>query len=146
MSEAEAGKTVSVHYVGTFDDGTEFDNSRTRDEPLTFQLGDGRMISGFDAAVGEMVVGESRTISLTPEDAYGEAKPELVRNVPRTTFHPEFEFKIGAMVQGKVPNGQLSRPFIATIVSANNDSVALDFNHPMAGKHLNFEIELLTVD
>ena len=143
MSNVKAGQTVSVHYVGTFDDGTEFDSSRSRGEPLTFQLGGTQMIAGFDKAVGEMVVGETKTIRLSPKDAYGESQSHLIQDVSRSTFPPEFEFKIGAMLQGQLPNNQL---FTARIESVSEDSVLLDLNHPMAGKHLNFEVELLTAD
>ena len=143
MSEEVATKTVSVHYVGTFDDKSQFDSSRDRGEPLTFQLGAGQMISGFDSSVREMVVGETKTVRLNPEDAYGASDPELVHNVPRSAFDPKLEIRVGAMVQGSAPNGQV---FMAKIESVDNDSVILDLNHPMAGKHLNFEIELLTAE
>ena len=143
MSEIKAGQRVTVHYVGTFDDGTEFDNSRARDEPLTFALGVGQMIAGFDAAVGQMTLGETKSIRLSPEEAYGESRPEMIQNVPRTSFPSEFEFEVGKMVQGQSPGAQ---PFTAKIESTTEDSVVLDFNHPMAGKHLNFEVELLSAD
>ena len=143
MSEVNVGKTVSVHYVGTFDDGTEFDSSRSRDEPLTFQLGAGHVIPGFDSAVSEMVVGETKTIKLSPEDAYGKVEPTMVQSVPRDVFPPEFEFVVGNMVQGELPSGQ---PITAKIEAINEGTVVLDLNHPMAGKHLNFEVELLTFE
>jgi peptidylprolyl isomerase len=143
MSEVKVGKTVSVHYIGTLDDGTEFDNSHTRGEPLTFQLGAGQMISGFDSAVSGMVVGESKTIRLSPEEAYGESDPEMVQNVPRSEFPPEFEFQVGKMVQGQTSAGP---PFIAKIDSVTEDYVVMDLNHPLAGTHINFEVELLTAD
>ena len=141
MSEEKTGQTVSVHYVGTFDDGTQFDSSRERDEPLTFQLGAGQMIPGFDSIIKEMIVGETKTVRLDPEDAYGASNPELVQSVPRSAFDPNLEIRVGAVVQGSAPDGQV---FMAKIESTDNDSVVLDLNHPMAGKHLNFEVELLT--
>ena len=144
MSEVKAGQTITVHYTGTFDDGTEFDSSRTR-EPLSFQVGAGQMISGFDAAVVGMVIGESKTIRLNPEDAYGTPSDQLIQNISTTLFPEGFEFIAGATVRGQAPNGQ---PLLARIESINEDEniVVLNFNHPMAGQHLNFEIELLTAD
>jgi len=144
MSEVKAGQTVTVHYTGTFDDGTEFDSSKTRD-PLSFQVGAGQMISGFDAAVVGMIVGESKTVRLDPEDAYGNPSDQLIQNISTTLFPEGFEFVVGATVRGQAPNGQ---PLLARIESVNEDEniVVLNFNHPMAGQHLNFEIELLTAD
>jgi len=145
MSEVKAGQNVSVHYTGTFDDGTEFDSSKSRDQPLTFQVGAGQMISGFDAAVVGMTIGESKTIRLEPEDAYGVVSDQLVQNISTSLFPEGFEFVVGATVKGQAPNGQ---PLLAQIESVNEDEniVVLNFNHPMAGKHLNFDIELLTAD
>jgi len=143
MSEVKAGQKVSVHYVGTFDDGTEFDNSRSRGEPITFELGGGRMIAGFEAAITEMVVGETKTIRLSPEEAYGPTRSDLTHSVSRDTFPSEFVFAAGATVQGQLPTGQL---FNAKIESFDDESVVLDLNHPMAGRHLNFEVELLTAN
>jgi len=139
-----AGQTVTVHYTGTFDDGTEFDSSKSRG-PLSFQVGSGQMITGFDTAVVGMTVGESKSINLTPENAYGNTSDELIQNISTTLFPEEFEFIVGATVRGEAPTGQ---PLLAQIVSSDaaEGIVVLDFNHPMAGKHLNFEIELLTVE
>ena len=143
MGDPKTEQVVSVHYVGTFDDGTEFDNSRTRGTPLQFQMGGDHMIPGFEAAVGEMSVGESKTVRLSPEDAYGDVRPELVQSVSRQVFSPEFKLEVGVPIRGTAPNGQA---FIAMVDSFDDDSVVLDLNHPMAGKNLNFEIELLTID
>ena len=142
MSEVKVGQTVSVHYIGTFDDGTEFDNSRERDVPLTFELGAGQMIPGFDSAINEMLVGETKTLRLDPKVAYGERQDTLVKPFPRNLFPPEFEFIVGKLVQGNA-SGQ---SFVAKIEAVNEDNVILDLNHPMAGKHLNFEVELLKAD
>jgi len=145
MSEVKSGQAVSVHYVGTFDDGTEFDSSRGRNQPLSFQVGAGQMITGFDSAVVGMSVGETKTIRLEPEDAYGPVSDQLVQNISTSLFPEGFDFVVGATVRGEAPNGQ---PLLAMIESVNKDDniVVLNFNHPMAGKHLNFEIELLTAE
>ena len=143
MSEVTTGQTVNVHYVGTFDDGTEFDSSRTRGETLTFQVGSGQMISGFDSAVTGMTIGESKTIRLEPGDAYGDRREDLVQTFPQSLFPEGFEFKVGAVVKGQAPNGQ---PLLAKIESTTEDTVVLDFNHPMAGQCLNFEIEVVSAE
>jgi len=142
VSNTNTGQTVCVHYVGTFDDGTEFDSSRTRGEPLTFQVGTGQVIPGFDNAVANMSAGETQDIRLEPSDAYGDINPEAFQDVPKTMFPDDFEFKVDEIVQGQQPNGQ---PFRARIAAFSDDSVNLDFNHPMAGKALNFNLELVSV-
>ena len=135
------GQNVSVHYKGTFVDGTEFDNSRARGTPIDFEIGSGRMIAGFNDAVVGMAIGETKSITLGPTEAYGQRIDEAVQTVPRAAFGPDFEFEVGGMVQGNGPAG----PFIAKIEALEEDSVVLDLNHPLAGKELNFEIELISV-
>jgi len=138
----EAGNTVSVHYKGTLNDGTEFDNSYQRGEPIKFEVGSGQMIAGFDTALHGMSVGETKSVTLDPSDAYGNINDELVQAIPRKSFPPDFEFVVGKTVQGQQQNGQ---PFLAKIISQDAFTVTLDFNHPLAGENLNFEIELVEV-
>ena len=142
MSNIKTGQIVSVHYVGTFDDGTEFDSSRNRGEPLTFQVGTGQVIPGFDNAVASMSIGDTQDIRLEPSEAYGEVNEQAFQDVPRTMFPEDFEFKIDEIVQGQQQNGQ---GFRARIVSVSDETVNLDFNHPMAGKALNFNLELVSI-
>ena len=139
---AESGNTVSVHYRGTLNDGTEFDSSYTRGEPIKFELGAGQMIPGFESAVNGMDVGEKKSVTLDPENAYGNRNDELVQPVPRQNFPPDFEIVVGATVQGQQQGGQ---PFLAKIVKEDGFTVTLDFNHPLAGENLNFEIELIEI-
>ena len=143
MSIIMKGQTVGVHYVGTFDDGTEFDNSRTRGNPLFFKVGERQVINGFETAVMGMSVGETKSFTITPEQAYGNNDPNLLRELPRTNFPPDFAFKEGMMVEMKSQQG---KPFPAQITSFTEDTVTLDFNHPLSGKTLNFEIELVQAD
>ena len=139
----ETGQSVSVHYIGTLTDGTEFDNSRGRGEPLTFELGSGQLIAGFDSAVTGMSIGESKQITLEPAQAYGEHNPELIQAIPQSAFPSDFKFEVGGVVQGQNPSGQ---PIFATVQAVGDETVDLDMNHPMAGKTLTFDIELLGVD
>ena len=136
------GHNVKVHYKGTLTDGTEFDNSRVRDETLDFEIGSGRMIPGFSDAVVGMSVGETKTFNLTPEQAYGQRNPNAFQPVPRTAFGPDFEFLVGETIQGNGPAG----PFLAKIHELQEDNVILDMNHPLAGENLTFEVELIATD
>jgi len=142
MSTAKNGDNVSVHYVGTLDDGTKFDSSRDRGEPISFTVGAGQMISGFNDAVVDMNVGETKTITLAPDRAYGNLNQDAIQEFPKDQFPEAFEFISGGVVQGQYPDGT---GFTATITEVKDDTAILDFNHPMAGKTLNFEIELVSV-
>jgi len=143
MLQVENGNTVSVHYRGTLSDGTEFDSSHGRGEPLSFQVGSGQMISGFDAALPGMAIGDTKNISLGPDEAYGLSNPELIGDIPKEAFPPGFSFEVGTMVQGQDEQG---RALVGKINEAQDETVTVDFNHPMAGKDLNFEIELVSID
>jgi len=139
--KVENGQYVQVHYRGTLSDGTEFDNSRRRKQPLSFRVGSGRMISGFNDAVVGMTEGQVKTVTLKPTDAYGDRNPKALQSVPKKAFGPDFEFEVGSAVQGNGPRG----PFLAKIHALEEEKVVLDLNHPLAGEKLNFEIELITV-
>ena len=136
------GQNVSVHYRGTLSDGTEFDNSRVRGQTLDFQLGSGRLLTGFNDAIVGMAVGETKTVNLTADEAYGQPVEEAIQRVPRGAFADDFVFEQGATVQGNGPAG----PFIAKIQDVDDDTVTLDLNHPLAGKDLTFEVELVSVN
>ena len=142
MSAVEAGQTVNVHYVGTFDDGTEFDSSRGRNQTLTFQVGAGKMIPGFDAALVGMEVGEKKNIHLSPAEAYGDVNPNALQVVPKTSFPADFNPVVDATVHGQNESGQ---QMLAKIKNFDAHTITLDFNHPLAGKPLSFEIELVSV-
>jgi len=136
------GHNVKVHYRGTLTDGTEFDNSRVRGETLDFEVGDGRMIRGFNNAVVGMTVGETKKFTLSPEEAYGQRNPNAFQPVPRTAFGPDFEFHVGETIQGNGPAG----PFLAKIHELQEENVILDMNHPLAGESLTFEVEVVATD
>ena len=143
MTTIKKGHNVKVHYKGTLEDGTEFDNSKSRGSTLDFQVGAGQMIKGFDKAVKGMGLGEVKTVTLTPLEAYGDVDPDAFRDFPKNAFPNDFEFKVGETVHGASPQGQ---PMVAKIAALNEETVTLDLNHPLAGKDLTFEIEVIEVD
>lgn len=134
---AQAGDTVRVHYRGTLADGTEFDSSAGR-EPLEFEIGAGQVIPGFDEAVRGLEVGQTTTVTIEPSDAYGERMEEAVQVVPLEAFGDQVP-EVGWAVELQAPDG--SR-LAATIIEVSESTATLDFNHPLAGEALTFEIEL----
>jgi len=141
MNTVENGNTVSVHYTGTLNDGTQFDSSRER-EPLSFLVGDGQVIPGFESAVLGMQEGETKTVTILAENAYGPKNDQAVQVVERNRFPNGFEGNVGESVTGQTGEGQAFR---ATIVSVEENTVTLDFNHPLAGQDLTFEVELVSI-
>jgi FKBP-type peptidyl-prolyl cis-trans isomerase 2 len=137
------GKKVKVHYVGTLDDGTKFDSSRDRGEPLAFTCMAGQMIAGFDAAVRDMEVGSTATIRLEPEDAYGPRRMDLVQTIPLAQLPGADKLAVGQRVMLGTPTGQ---PLQATVTDKTDTAITFDMNHEMAGKALTFEIELLEAE
>lgn len=140
--KVQNGQKVHVHYKGTLKDGTVFDESRARGKTLSFTVGGGRMLKGFNDTVLGMGEGEVRSVTIEPEDAYGFHDSGALQAVDKGHFGEGFEFKIGEIVQGNGPRG----PFVARIHTVEGDNVVLDFNHPLAGEQLQFEIELVSFD
>ncbi|MBR6377643.1 MAG: FKBP-type peptidyl-prolyl cis-trans isomerase [Oscillospiraceae bacterium] len=136
------GKTVRVHYRGTLNDGTQFDSSYDRGEPLEFVCGAGMMIPGFDAAVADMELGEIRDIHLTPEEAYGQPDPEAVITVEIASLPGSEAVSVGERVYLQDPCGN---PIPVVITAKDETTVTFDANHEMAGKELNFRVELVEV-
>ncbi|MEJ2171874.1 MAG: FKBP-type peptidyl-prolyl cis-trans isomerase [Woeseiaceae bacterium] len=141
MSQAKSGDTVRIHYTGTLDDGTQFDSSAGRD-PLEFALGGGQVIPGFDSAVEGMSVGDSISVTIQPEQAYGERHEQLVQDVPKSALPDEINATVGMQLQGQSPEGQVTQ-FVVTAVT--EESITVDANHPLAGQILNFDIELVEI-
>ncbi len=141
MAEAKKGDRVKVHYTGKLQDGSVFDSSRER-EPLEFELGGGMMIKGFDAAVTGMQVGESKTAEIPADEAYGQHNDEMVIEVPKSQLPPDLKPEVGQQLGMQQPNGQ-SVPVRVTEVK--EESIEIDANHPLAGKDLVFELELVEI-
>jgi len=141
-SEAGDGDAVKVHYTGTLEDGTEFDTSRDR-EPLEFTLGEGKLIPGFEEAVLGMQVGESKVVTIPADQAYGPYRDDLVSIVQRDELPEDFEPEVGQRLQAQQSDGQT---VFVSVVEVSENSITVDANHPLAGKDLTFEIELLQIE
>ncbi len=139
MTTVKNGDAVQVHYTGKFDDGTVFDSSDGRD-PLKFTVGAGQVIPGFDRAVEGMEQGQSKTFTIPCEQAYGESNPNLILKVGKDSMPQDAEVKEGMVLQSKQEDGRMIQFVVAEVGEAE---VTLDANHPMAGKDLTFEIELV---
>jgi FKBP-type peptidyl-prolyl cis-trans isomerase 2 len=136
------GDKVKIHYKGTLDDGTVFDSSEGRD-PLEFEVGSKQVIPGFEKAVKGMKKGDKKTFKIDCKDAYGEPNPAMVQSIPRDKLPADQEPKEGMMVGIGLPNGQ---QMPAKITKVTDKEVTMDLNHPLAGKNLTFEIELVSVN
>ena len=136
------GKKVRTHYRGTFNDGTQFDSSYDRGEPLEFLCGAGMMIPGYDAAVADMDVGQTVQVHLTPAEAYGEADPQAIFTVPLAMAPGAEDLSVGQQVYLQDAYGQ---PVPVRVTAKDDSTITFDANHDMAGKELNFTIELVEV-
>lgn len=136
-------KRVKVHYTGTLNDGTKFDSSYDRGEPLAFVCGAGMMIKGFDEAVKEMEVGDIKDIHLMPEEAYGMPDPEAIFDVEISQLPGAEGLEVGEQVY---LSNALGQPFPVKVLKKDDKMITFDANHEMAGKELNFKIELVEVE
>jgi peptidylprolyl isomerase len=141
MSQAKPGDTVSIHYTGTLDDGTQFDSSQGR-EPLEFEVGSGQVIPGFDKAVEGMTVGDNKSVRIEADDAYGQRHEQLVQEVDRSMLPDNLEPEAGMTLQSNSPDGQVMQ-FVVTDVT--EQTITVDANHPLAGQALTFAIELVGI-
>ncbi|WP_422354685.1 FKBP-type peptidyl-prolyl cis-trans isomerase [Roseivirga pacifica] len=141
MSKAKKGDQVKVHYTGKLTDGTVFDSSEGR-EPLGFELGAGMMIKGFDAAVDGMAIGDKVTAEIPAADAYGEAREDLIFDVPKANLPEDLKPEVGQQLAMSQPNGQ---QVPVTVKDVKEEIVVIDANHQLAGKDLVFDIELVEI-
>jgi FKBP-type peptidyl-prolyl cis-trans isomerase 2 len=139
------GDKIKVEYTGTFEDGTVFDSTTHKDHthPIEFEVGAKQLIKGFDDAVVGMKVDEEKNITIKPEEAYGERKEELSKEIPRDKLPKEPEPKVGMALMMNSPDGQ---QFPAVIKSVDEEKIVIDLNHPLAGKTLNFKIKIVEIN
>ncbi|MGV3556729.1 FKBP-type peptidyl-prolyl cis-trans isomerase [Larkinella arboricola] len=143
MAQAKAGDTVQVHYTGRKNDGTVFDSSSGR-SPLQFQVGSGMVIKGFDEGVNGMEVGESKTVRIPVEDAYGPSSPDMIFEFDRSLIPDDIELEVGLTLNMHQDGNPQAVPVVVRNVTAT--SVTLDANHPLAGEELIFDIELVGIN
>ncbi|PTM04061.1 MAG: peptidylprolyl isomerase [Bacteroidetes bacterium] len=141
MSTVKANDTVRVHYTGKLADGEIFDDSRGR-EPIEFTLGAGQVIPGFEKAVLDMAVSDTKTVNIPSADAYGDHRPELIQAVPLSELPEEIKPEVGMQLVSQAPDGQ-QIPLVVTEV--NDDNIMVDANSPLAGKDLIFDLELVEI-
>ena len=141
MTQAKSGDTVRIHYTGTLTDGSTFDSSAGRD-PLEFQIGSGQVIPGFDSAVSGMTVGEKKQVEIPADEAYGQPNPQAMQAVPRAEIPADIPLEVGTQLQVQTPTGQVMP---VTVTEVTETEVTLDANHPLAGKDLTFDIELVEI-
>jgi FKBP-type peptidyl-prolyl cis-trans isomerase 2 len=141
MTQVKSGDTVHLHYTGTLADGTTFDSSQGRD-PLQFTVGSGQIIPGLDAALPGMAVGETKTVEVAADEAYGQPDPNARQAVPRSEIPADIPLEIGTQLQVQTPSGQVMP---VTVAEVSDEQVVLDANHPLAGQDLTFNIELVAI-
>ncbi len=142
MAQAKQGDMIRVHYHGTLEDGTVFSSTYQEKEPFEFAVGKGSVLPGFEQAVIGMNVGDTRSISIPPEQAYGQHRKEFVFMMNRAQAPAGLNLEVGKRLQIRTNQGKTT---IATITAITEDSVILDANDPLAGKTLKFEIELIEI-
>ncbi len=142
MTVAATGSKIKVHYTGTFDDGEVFDSSRQAEQPFEFEVGAGQVIPGFDNAVVGMKAGETKQVRLTEDEAYGPYNQEMVFDADPNQFEDGLSPEIGQQFQTQMQDGT---PLLLTVKAVSEDKITLDANHPMAGKALNFDLEVVEV-
>ena len=141
MSEVKKGDKVQVHYTGRLGDGSEFDSSKDR-EPLEFEVGSQQVIKGFEEAVVGLKEGDSKTVEISSNEAYGPRMDEMVLKVEKSKLPEDFTPQMGQQLQLPQENGQ---NVIVTVTEITDDHIELDANHPLAGKDLTFDIEVVKI-
>jgi len=141
MAQAKQGDTVKIHYTGKLHDGTVFDSSEGRD-PLSFTIGNGQVIPGFEDAVRGMAKDEKKNVTIPMDQAYGPRNEELVINVPRNQVPPDINPEKGQRLQMQGPQDQ---PIVVVVTEVTDEYIMLDANPPLAGKDLIFDIELVEI-
>lgn len=142
MTAIKQGDTVRIHYTGTLRDGNVFDSSEGRD-PLEFAVGSGQIIPGLDAALPGMEIGDKKRVEVDCQDAYGPINPAMRQDVPRDGIPDDIPLDPGTQLQMQTPDGQA---LPVTVVDANEETVTLDANHPLAGQDLIFDIEVVSIN
>ncbi|MBZ9728995.1 peptidylprolyl isomerase [Salegentibacter sp. JZCK2] len=142
MSQVKANDTVKVHYTGKLADGQVFDSSVERGEPIEFTMGQGQLIPGFENGLIDMKVNEKKTINIPKEEAYGEPREELVQEVQKSQLPEEIKPEVGMGLVSKSPDGQEMNLVVKDV---KEETIVVDGNHPLAGKDLVFDLEVVEI-
>ena len=142
MSQVKQNDTVKVHYTGKLTDGQVFDSSVKRGEPIEFTMGQGQLIPGFEKGLLDMEVNEKKTINIPKEEAYGEPREELVQEVQKSQLPEEIKPEVGMGLVSKSPDGQEMNLVVKDV---KEDTIVVDGNHPLAGKDLVFDLEVVEI-
>ncbi|WP_372916870.1 peptidylprolyl isomerase [Salegentibacter sp.] len=142
MSQVKQNDTVKVHYTGKLTDGQVFDSSVERGEPIEFTMGQGQLIPGFEKGLIDMEVNEKKTINIPKEEAYGEPREELVQEVPKSQLPEEIKPEVGMGLVSKSPDGNEMNLVVKEV---KDESIVVDGNHPLAGKDLVFDLEVVEI-
>jgi peptidylprolyl isomerase len=134
------GKQVKVHYTGTLEDGSVFDSSEGRD-PLEFSIGSSQVIPGFESAVREMAVGETKKVTIPCQEAYGDVRKEMIATIPSSDFPDTIKPEVGMVLQMQTDQG----PLPLKVLEISDEGVTVDGNHPLAGKDLTFDLTLVEI-
>ena len=141
MTQVKSGDTVRIHYTGTLADGSTFDSSEGRD-PLEFTVGSGQIIPGLDKELPGMTVGDSKSVTIPADEAYGQTNTDAIHRVPRDVIPENIEVAVGTRLQMQTQAGQ---QVAVTVIEVTEAEVALDANHPLAGQDLTFDFELVAI-
>lgn len=141
MSQVSSGDVVRIHYTGTLPDGTQFDSSSGR-EPLEFKVGSGQIIPGLDRQIEGMTVGQSQTLTIPANEAYGPRDENGVQTVSRTALPADMEVAVGTNLQAKTQDGS---QVALTVIDLTDEEVTVDSNHPLAGQDLIFDVEVVEI-
>ncbi|MGB6150892.1 MAG: peptidylprolyl isomerase [Pricia sp.] len=142
MSQVKKDDTVKVHYTGKLEDGQVFDSSVERGEPLKFTMGQGQLIPGFEDGIIDMKVNEKKTINISKENAYGEIREELVQEVPKSQLPENIKPEVGMGLTSQTQDGQEINLIVKDV---KDETIVVDGNHPLAGKDLTFELEVVEI-
>jgi peptidylprolyl isomerase len=142
MAQVKQGDNVKIHYTGTLEDGTVFDSSVIRGEPIEFTVGDGRLLPDFETGVIGMSPGESKNVAISHEHAYGPYRDEMVIALPRNQVPENLNVEVGLQLQLTLESSQ---PIVVNVTDISESTVTLDANHPLAGQDLSFELQLLEI-
>jgi len=141
MTQAKTGDIVRIHYTGMLADGTRFDSSKER-EPLQIEIGAGKVLSGLDKQIVGMNVGDTQTIKIPAEDAFGPHDPRKIQTVPRSNVPADVDVRPGMQLQAESSSGT---PMTLSVVEVNSEEITVDANHPLAGRDVVFEVELTEI-